>query len=642
MHEGGRIPAADATRTRRRARRAAILGIVVLLIATLAADAHADDAGECLGCHGDKIDAKRFAASVHGDLACTACHTDITGYPHPETHAAPACTGCHDEVLAAHAASVHGRTREAGGAPAAGCPDCHGDIHAALPHTDPQSTAHWSRIASRCGRCHASSAAQEPFRLPVVRPVEAYLQSVHARAVAAGKHGATCADCHGSHGIASLADPGSRLARPQVAATCGTCHAEELAAYRDSVHGEAAMRGVRDAPVCTDCHGEHAIFARTELASPVYAANVPRETCGRCHDSIRLSAKYGLGIAQAATFRDSYHGLALRAGQLTVANCASCHGAHDIRPSRDPRSHVHRENLPATCGKCHPGAGTRMALGPVHLVTDTSSAHAVRWIRLLYLWLIGLVVGGMAVHNVLDLMRKARRPTRPPSSMPPQVGERMPRVLRWQHGLVMLSFPVLVYSGFALTYPESWWAAPLLAWESRFGLRGLVHRVAALVLLGRLAWHLGQLALRPRLRACLAGLAWSRRDLTVIRETFAYYLGRRATPPHGATFGYVEKMEYWAFLWGTVLMAATGFVLWFENLSLRYLPKWVTDVATAIHFYEAVLATLAIVVWHLYWVIFDPDVYPMDGSWWHGRAPAARVLERTSTGEPAEPDRSPE
>jgi cytochrome b subunit of formate dehydrogenase len=426
------------------------------------------------------------------------------------------------------------------------------------------------------------------------------------------------------------------LARAHVADRCGTCHTSELAAYRDSVHGEAAARAVRDAPVCTDCHGEHAIFARSEPASPVFAANIPRETCGRCHDSIRLNTKYGLGGAQVATFRDSYHGLALRAGQLTAANCASCHGAHDIRPSRDPRSHVHPTNLAATCGKCHPGAGTTVALGPVHVLADTTPARAVGWIRLVYLWLIGIVVGGMTVHNGLDLLRKARRPTSPDRSIPPAASERMSRDLRWQHGLVMLSFPVLVYSGFALTYPESAWAAPLLAWESRFGLRGLVHRTAAVVMLAGLAWHVGELALRPRLRACLSGLLWSRRDLTAFRDTLAYYVGRRPAPPHGAKFVYVEKVEYWAFLWGAVLMAGTGFVLWFENVSLRYFPKWVTDVATALHFYEAMLATLAILVWHLYWVIFDPDVYPMDGSWWHGRAPAARVHERAPTDEPAE------
>ncbi len=81
-------------------------------------------------------------------------------------------------------------------------------------------------------------------------------------------------------------------------------------------------------------------------------------------------------------------------------------------------------------------------------------------------------------------------------------------------------------------------------------------------------------------------------------------------------------------MWGTVLMAATGLLLWFENAALRYLPKWATDVATALHFYEAVLATLAIVVWHLYWVIFDPAVYPMDTAWWTGRSPTARAFER--------------
>ena len=81
-------------------------------------------------------------------------------------------------------------------------------------------------------------------------------------------------------------------------------------------------------------------------------------------------------------------------------------------------------------------------------------------------------------------------------------------------------------------------------------------------------------------------------------------------------------------MWGMLLMTATGLILWFENFALSFMPKWVSDIATAIHFYEAVLATLAILVWHFYWVIFDPEVYPMDASWWHGKPPAARAIER--------------
>lgn len=103
-------------------------------------------------------------------------------------------------------------------------------------------------------------------------------------------------------------------------------------------------------------------------------------------------------------------------------------------------------------------------------------------------------------------------------------------------------------------------------------------------------------------------------------------------------FSYIEKAEYWAFLWGAVLMAATGLPLWFADWTLRNFPKWVTDVATAIHFYEAVLASLAILVWHLYWTVFDPDVYPMDTSWWSGHAPPARNAERDDD-EPPPADR---
>jgi cytochrome b subunit of formate dehydrogenase len=123
-------------------------------------------------------------------------------------------------------------------------------------------------------------------------------------------------------------------------------------------------------------------------------------------------------------------------------------------------------------------------------------------------------------------------------------------------------------------------------------------------------------------------MLWSWADAHELRARLGWIAGRRADPPHTGTFGYVEKVEYWALLWGTALMAVTGFLLWFETATLRWLPKWVTDVATALHFWEAALATLAIVVWHFYWVIFDPDVYPMDRSWWHGRPPAARAAER--------------
>jgi cytochrome b subunit of formate dehydrogenase len=271
------------------------------------------------------------------------------------------------------------------------------------------------------------------------------------------------------------------------------------------------------------------------------------------------------------------------------------------------------------------------------VVASASSSPAVYWIRIIYLWIIFVTIGLMALHNSIDFLRKARA-ERPVLDLPVNAPERMSRDLRWQHGLLMVSFVVLVYTGFALKYPEGWWAAPLLTWEAQLGLRGILHRIAAAALVGSLLWHLVQLAMNRSARAKLRGLKFQRKDFGDFFHLQLYNLGLRRVKPHFGKFSYIEKIEYWAFMWGMLLMIATGLLLWFENITLSFLPKWVSDLATAIHFYEAVLATLAILVWHFYWVIFDPEVYPMDASWWHGRAPAARAHERTAeAGDAANP-----
>jgi hypothetical protein len=108
------------------------------------------------------------------------------------------------------------------------------------------------------------------------------------------------------------------------------------------------------------------------------------------------------------------------------------------------------------------------------------------------------------------------------------------------------------------------------------------------------------------------------RDATEALLNFLYNMGLRSTRPVLSAHGYVEKAEYWAVVWGTGVMALTGVLLWANNLALQYMPKEWLDFATTVHFYEAVLATLAIVVWHLYTVIFDPDVYPVDTAWLNG------------------------
>ncbi len=596
-----------------------------MAVALAAAAPLAALAAECAECH--EVDSDPILESPHGFLECADCHAGFDEERHPEELEAPACADCHGEVIEALTESVHGQ-RAADLVGAEGCATCHGPVHSMPAAEDPASPVHTTRMAGTCGSCHADPELAERFRFRLVQPLAAYLGGVHAQAVAAGGDGPSCSDCHGAHEIRAAADPASTVHRSNVPGTCGACHSEIAAAYGRSVHGQAAALGVRESPVCTDCHGEHRILSPAQKGSPVFASNIPKMTCGRCHSDLRLAEKYGLDPGKVPAYQDSYHGLAGRAGAVTVAHCGSCHGIHDILPSTDPASHTHKDNLAATCGSCHPGAGKTFAIGAVHVVATDAEHAAVFWVRRIYLWMIILVIGAMVIHNALDLYRKARRPGLVPDRIRHRGPVRMSKVFRLTHALLLSSFLVLVYSGFALTYPEAWWASPLLHWEDSFGFRGWLHRVAAVVLLAAVAVHAAHLAASRQARRQMADFVPNREDWVELKARVAFLFGRRESPPPAVPVGYPEKAEYLAVLWGTALMAVTGFMLWFEGPMLRWLPKWLLDVATVVHFYEAVLASLAIVVWHFYFVILDPVVYPMDPAWITGRSAARRFAER--------------
>jgi len=362
------------------------------------------------------------------------------------------------------------------------------------------------------------------------------------------------------------------------------------------------------------------ILAPSDAESLVNPAQVSGTTCGRCHSDARLDARYNLPADRVPTFADSFHGLALRSGSQTVANCSSCHGVHNIFPSSDPRSTVNVANLAQTCGSCHPGAGQTFAIGPVHVGIASRGEHVVvKWIRRFYWVMIPLAVGFMFFHQLLDFLRKLR--------MNPLIrtGNEVPRMnlhFRIEHWLVMVSFLLLVVTGFALKFPDAWWARPMLLGEGHFAFRGTVHRIAAVILLCALGYHIVHLILIRRDRVILPQMVPGPGDLCDLGAMLLYNLGFSDTRPTFGMFSYAEKIEYWAFLWGTAVMAGSGLILWFNNFALRYFPKWVSDAATTLHFYEAILATLSILIWHMYTVVFDPDVYPMDRSWLTGKTSA--------------------
>ncbi len=579
---------------------------------------------QCATCHEDEV--KAFVGSVHavlGETACSTCHGSV----HELTSAAaliPAkCTECHADEVKSLAESIHGQAAKKGDPDAPKCTTCHGAIHAVKAASEPDSTIARKNLADTCAKCHSEAGFLSRHKIAIAHPVEAYKQSVHGRAVASGdERAADCSSCHGSHNIYPARDARSNVNHWKVPETCGQCHKEIARQFNESVHGEAVKAGVRDAPVCTDCHGEHLIMDPSNPASPLSAANISSETCGRCHGDPRLALRYNLPADRLPSYAGSYHGLALEGGKLTAANCASCHGVHDILPSSDPRSTVNAANLPKTCGQCHKGVGeSKFTIGPVHVQTNAGPNHpVVTFIRWTYWVLIPFTLGFMLFHNLLDLLAKLIR--RRPRQETSEVALRMNLRFRIAHWGVMASFPTLVVTGFALKYPDSWWARPLMMWESNAGLRGGLHRTAAIVLIASTVFHFIHLATKKRDRTFISAMIPTIKDATDIVEVFLYNLGLSKQEPKFAKFNYAEKMEYWAFLWGTGVMALTGFLLWFNNFTLRHFPKWVADAATAVHWYEALLATFSILIWHFYLVIFDPAVYPMDTAWLNGKIPA--------------------
>ena len=385
-----------------------------------------------------------------------------------------------------------------------------------------------------------------------------------------------------------------------------------------SIHGQALTRGNWQAPVCTDCHGIHTIKAPSDPDFFGERQNLARSTCARCHESVRLAGEFGVEGRRASTYLASYHGLASKAGsqrrrQLRQLPRRAQHPALLAIPS-PPINHA---NLIKTCGQCHPGVTEKFIQGKVHVDAPLSAdigSVAVRWIRRMYLTLIFFTIGGMLLHNLIIWRRKAllRRDAHR------RIVRRMDTNQRVQHLTLLISFFVLVLTGFALKYPDSWFAELLNLNET---FRGILHRTAGGVLIAVGLYHVA-LPDRQRRRAggsCSAMLP-EPKDALDARDTMRHYLGFNVPKPQFKRFNYAEKAEYWALVWGTIVMASTGLALWFKvpgGTPVSRAGGWMSPPPSTST--RRSWPRLAILVWHFYQVFFDPDIYPMNWAWYDGR-----------------------
>ncbi|HSC27760.1 MAG TPA: hypothetical protein VLD67_10830 [Vicinamibacterales bacterium] len=281
-----------------------------------------------------------FEKSIHGILSCVDCHTDLATnveFPHPEKLARVDCATCHSEAVEKYREGVHAQARASGSASAAACVDCHG-MHDILPSSDSQSSTYHLNIAATCSRCHGDPALTTQAGISG-EVAAAFADSIHGRALSRSglTVAPTCSDCHGAHDVFGPDDPRSRVSTAHVPTTCGTCHegiatkfnagihgavlakgntgapacqtchtahaiqradstawqlsvigqcgtchADRVATFRDTFHGQVTNLGFRTVAGCADCHGAHEILPASDPRSPISPGRLV-ETCGRCH-----------------------------------------------------------------------------------------------------------------------------------------------------------------------------------------------------------------------------------------------------------------------------------------------------------------------------------------------------------------------
>lgn len=568
----------------------------------------------CAKCHNKKDHKLELSKSIHKNLSCANCHSYVVNNMEkhkksPKEGLVADCYLCHSGIAKEHKESIHGLSLTEGINEAAQCWNCHGSHDIDSVNTI-RSKVYPVNLAKTCGKCHDDTLMIRKYSLANNQPGRMYASSVHGKLVMKGdKKSASCKTCHGTHNIKNRIQFGSKIAAVNLPNTCEECHKEITDDYKKSIHWIAVRKGVRMAPTCNDCHSEHGIQSVNAAGNRAESRKIQDNTCLSCHQNLLLSQRYGMEGMNVKSYQDSYHGLASKHGSDKAALCVDCHNVHKILPNTHAESSTNKQNLVATCKKCHPKATETFANSYSHSTKDNNAAKVENIVETIYIWLIVVVIGWMLIHNILIFIHELKaRYAKSKNEI------RIPRFTKnelIQHTLLLSSFIILALTGFQLKFPDSVYGEIMYSIGFNEIIRQWIHRGSAVVMIGLSIYHVVYLLITSRGRDVLIGLFPRMSDLTQLVHTMLYYTGLRKKHPEYDNYNYIEKMEYWALIWGTIVMGVTGFVLWFPTIVGDWAPVWFIKVSELVHFYEAILATLAIIVWHWFFVIFHPKEYPV-------------------------------
>jgi cytochrome b subunit of formate dehydrogenase len=374
----------------------------------------AQSVDDCLMCHEDKdltgqrdgkefsvyVNIRDFAGSVHADFECVTCHVDLEGsdFPHKEDVEPVDCGMCHDDIGEIYNRSLHGQAVKAGAKLAPHCWDCHG-THDIKPPTSPDSRVSKFNIPFMCGRCHKEGTeVDRTYQIPQDSILTHYSQSIHGEGLFMKGLTVTavCSDCHTAHNVLPHTDPNSTIYKDNVPKTCQKCHGRIETVHRKVIRGELWEKEPNNVPICIDCHSPHTarkIFYELGMADrdcmechskpdlvtvrdgdtlslhvdslEINSSDHRHVACAQCHTGASparhrpcatITTKVDCSICHAEvveTYSTSTHGTLVNRGDPNAPVCRDCHGVHDTKVHRNPRSRAYPTNVPDLCGKCH-------------------------------------------------------------------------------------------------------------------------------------------------------------------------------------------------------------------------------------------------------------------------------------------------
>ncbi len=195
---------------------------------------------------------------------------------------------------------------------------------------------------------------------------------------------------------------------------------------------------------------------------------------------------------------------------------------------------------------------------------------------------------------------------------------RFGRNIRAQHFVLAVSTVLLIISGLPVRFHDSVIFKFVIFLLGGIGNSTFLHRVGAAGLMIVCVWHVSWLAFTREGRREFIALMPMPKDLFDIIQNIRYFLRLTNQKARFDRFSYIEKFDYWAVYWGVVVMIGSGLLLWFQDVTLKFFPKFMLDIAKEMHRDEALLATLAIVIWHMYNAHLNPHKFPGTLVIWNG------------------------